>query len=80
MPDQDFAGVDRKAAATGKARGLVGKILLASATVMIGLAAATWLGVLPIEPPARTYVALALAGAGVLDGFLALRFLGERAL
>ena len=77
-PEVDRPGV--KAAATGSARGLVGKILFASAALMIGLGVATWRGMLPIDETVRAYVALAFAGAGVLDGFLALRFLGERAL
>jgi hypothetical protein len=80
MPDRDFERIDQRAAATGKARGLVGRILLASAALMIGLAVVTWLGMLPIDTPVRTYVALTFVGAGVLDGYLALRFLGERTL
>ncbi len=76
MPDR---GVDRGAAQAGRVRGIVGKALMASAIVMVSVAAAAWLDWLPLNPTVRTYVALAFLVAGAVDAVLALRFLGERA-
>ena len=59
-------------------RGIVGKVLLASAAVMLGVAGAVWTEWLPLDATVRPYVVLAFTVAGVVDGFLGLRFLGER--
>ena len=65
-------------AGSNRIPGLVGKILLSSAVVMFGVAAAVWLGWIPLMPSIRPYVSLAFTLAGVVDGFLGFRFLGER--
>jgi hypothetical protein len=57
-----------------KSRALVGRILLASAALMLVLAAVIWSGVLGIEPGARSLVAGVVVAAAVLDGLIGLYF------
>lgn len=61
-----------------RARGIVARVLLYSAALMLGIAAAIWTGWLPLDNSIRPYVILAFALAGAVDGFLGLRFMGER--
>ena len=61
-----------------RARGLVGRVLLSSAALMLGICAAIWTGWLPLDSSIRPYVVVAFGLAGVVDGFLGLRFMGER--
>lgn len=60
-----------------RARGIVGRVLLYSAVVMLAIAAAIWVGWLPLDASIRPYVVLAFTLAGAVDGFLGLRFMGE---
>jgi hypothetical protein len=65
------------AAPPARVRALVGKLLLSSAVVMLGLALAFWFGVIPLGPGARPLVAGVLVVASVADALVGLRFLGE---
>jgi hypothetical protein len=53
-------------------RRLVAKILVFSALIFFVLAALSWGGGLPIEPPARTIFALAFAVCAAADALIGL--------
>jgi len=59
------------------ARANVGRLLLTSAVVLLGLAAAFWFGLIPVDSEQQSIIAGMLFLAGLVDGVLALRFLGE---
>ena len=60
-----------------RVRAVVGKVLLASAVLMLGVAGAVWTGMIPLDAGIRPYVTVAFGLAGAVDGVLGLRFLGE---
>ena len=59
------------------ARAIIGKLLLLSAFLMVGLAAAFWFGVFAVDATVRQIVAGALLVGASADAFIGLRFLGE---
>jgi hypothetical protein len=63
--------------ADGHPRALVGKVLMLSAATLIGAGIAVWYGLLPFGEGSRAMMAAAFVMAGVADGVVALRFLGE---
>ncbi len=58
-------------------RAVVGKAMLASSVVMLVLAALYWFRVLPLPDSLVPLVSAVLFIAGVIDGIIGLRFLGE---
>jgi uncharacterized membrane-anchored protein len=58
-------------------RPVVGKAMLASSVVMLVLAALYWFRVLPLPDSLVPLVSAVLFVAGVIDGIVGLRFLGE---
>ena len=58
-------------------RAVVGKAMLASSVVMLVLAALYWFRVLPLPDSLVPLVSAVLFVAGVIDGIIGLRFLGE---
>ena len=60
-----------------EARRRVGLIFLGSAALMLGLAVLFGTGIIPLAQPTRAILAGALAAAGLIEGFIGLRFLGE---
>ena len=65
----------RAAMPGGRARG--GRILIASAALMLVAAALCAIGVIPVANPTRNILAGVLAVSGLIEGFIGLRFLGE---
>ena len=59
------------------ARRRVGLIFLGSAALLLGLAVLFGTGIIPLAQPTRTILAGALAAAGLLEGVMGLRFLGD---
>ena len=58
-------------------RALVGKAMLASSVVMLVLAALYWFRVIPLPDSLVPLVSAVLFVAGLIDGIVGLRFLGE---
>jgi len=56
-------------------RKLVGRMLLSSAVVLLGLAVAFLEGWIPLDPSARSVVAAVLLAAALVDAAIGLRFL-----
>ena len=54
---------------------LVGRILLVGAALLAILGVLCWIGVLPIDPGARTVLALAFGIAAVADALIGVFFL-----
>jgi len=52
-------------------------LLLTSAVVLLGLAAALCVGLIPVDSEQQSVIAGMLCLAGLVDGVLPLRFLGE---
>jgi hypothetical protein len=58
-------------------RALVGRVLLVSAALMLLISALLWFGVIAVGAAARPFVAGAFFAAGLVEGFVGLRFVGE---